>query len=47
MDKSSKLIITILHDRLLWSPADKCLGKIDIELEDLLKLQYLQPNEGK
>ncbi|KAF8698556.1 hypothetical protein AX14_001094, partial [Amanita brunnescens Koide BX004] len=42
---SSKLIITILHDKLLWSPADKCLGKIDIELEHLLNIQNLQPNE--
>ncbi|KAF8708943.1 hypothetical protein AX14_013486 [Amanita brunnescens Koide BX004] len=45
LDKSSKLIVTILHDKLLWSPADKCLGKIDIKLEDLLKLQYSQPND--
>ncbi|KAF8680607.1 hypothetical protein AX14_004531, partial [Amanita brunnescens Koide BX004] len=40
LDKSSKLIITVLHNRRLWSPADKCLGKIDVELEHLLKLQY-------
>ncbi|KAF8682092.1 hypothetical protein AX14_004394, partial [Amanita brunnescens Koide BX004] len=40
LDKSSKFIITILCDNLL-----RCLGKIDIELEHLVKLQYLQPNE--
>ncbi|KAF8712430.1 hypothetical protein AX14_013105 [Amanita brunnescens Koide BX004] len=45
LDNSSKLIITILHDRLLWSPADKYLGRIDIELGDLLERQDSQPNE--
>jgi hypothetical protein len=33
-----------MHDGVL---KDKCLGKIDFELDDLLELQQSQPNEGK
>ena len=47
LDNSSKLVITILHDSHLMWQADKCLGKIDIELGHLLELQYLHQNEGK
>jgi hypothetical protein len=44
LDNSLKIIIAVLHDSTF---GDKCLGKIDIKMERLLKLQRMQPNEGK
>ena len=44
IDNSSKLIINVTHDSVL---KNKCLGKIEIDPNDLLELQQSQPNEGK
>ena len=38
-----KIIIAILRDSTF---GDKCLAKVDIEMERLLELQRMQPNEG-
>ena len=46
-DDSSKIIITVLHDSLRVFNKHKILGKISIELRDLLKRQHLDPNEGR
>ena len=46
LDDSSKITITVLHDSLRVFK-HKFLGKIDIELGNLLKRQHLHPNEGK
>jgi hypothetical protein len=43
LDNSLKVIITILHGS---ASGDKCLGKIDINLESLLDLRHLRSNEG-
>ena len=47
LNDSSKITITVVHDSLRVFNKHKVLGKIAIELEDLLKRQHLHPNEGK
>jgi hypothetical protein len=44
LDSSCKVTISVLQDRML---GDKCLGKVDIDLERLLERQNLQVNEGE
>ena len=45
LNDSSKITITVVHEKVFNK--DKVLGKIAIELEDLLKRQHLHPNQGK
>jgi hypothetical protein len=47
LDDSSKIIITVLRDSMRVFKHLKFLGKIDIELGNLLNRQHLHPNEGR
>jgi hypothetical protein len=44
LDSSCKVTISVLQDSML---GDKCLGKVDTDLERLLERQNLQINEGE
>lgn len=44
LDNSCKITISVLHDSTL---GNKCLGTADIDIEQLLKLQNEQMNEGE
>jgi hypothetical protein len=44
LDSSCRVTISVLQDCML---GDKCLGKVDTDLERLLERQNLQINEGE
>ena len=44
LDSSLIIVVTLLHDSSL---GDKCLGKVNISMKQLLELQHLKPNEGE